>query len=207
MQKPTLQHKHVEILSEKTVYKGHFAVTAYELRHQQFAGDMSPVLRREIFRTRPAAGVLPYDPVRDEIVLIEQMRAGTLKGNDSPWIYEVIAGVIEDNDQSIEARIRQEALEEANLTLGKLIPIHSYWVSPGCSAERYTLFCGEVDSSKANGVHGNKQEGEDIKVHVFPRHDVIEALKKGIINNGSTLIALQWLMLQRYEGDITQLFS
>jgi len=207
MDKPTLGLEHVEILSERPLYQGHFHLTEYKLRFQKFAGDKSEILRREVLRTRPAAGVLPYDPVRDEVVLIEQMRVGALTGHRSPWMYEVIAGVIEPDDDHVESRIRQEAIEEANLSLGKLVPMHQYWVSPGCSAEHYMLYCAEVDATTAHGVHGNEHEGEDIRVHVFSREEAIRAVEDGTINNGSTLIALQWLMMQSYRGNLTTMFT
>ena len=38
--------------------------------------------------------ILPFDPVSEEVVLIEQFRPGALKDPVSPWLVEVVAGII-----------------------------------------------------------------------------------------------------------------
>ncbi|MGB5398080.1 MAG: ADP-ribose diphosphatase, partial [Gammaproteobacteria bacterium] len=58
------------ILKQRSLYQGFFKLTEYELQHELFAGGDSPVLRRELLDRHHAAGILPYDPVRDEVVLV-----------------------------------------------------------------------------------------------------------------------------------------
>ena len=92
----------------------------YRLRHWQFAGGLGPELVREVFVRGHAAAVLPYDPVRDEVVLIEQFRAGALETDCDPWLLETVAGIIEDGESADEVA-RREALEEAGLEILDLV--------------------------------------------------------------------------------------
>ncbi len=41
--------------------------------------------------------------------------------------------------------------------------------------------------------------GEDIRVHVWPLEDALQAVRDGRINNAASIIALQWLALNRAE--------
>ena len=75
------------------------------------------------------------------------------------------------------------------------IPIYDYFTTPGGSTERIKLFCAKVDSRKTQEFCGLKEEHEDIKVHVIPTEDAFAAVRSGQINNGFTIIALQWLEL------------
>jgi len=110
----------------------------------------------------------------------------------------LVAGLI-DTDETPEAVARREAVEEAGLTLGELWPLHCYYPSPGGSDERVHLFVGRCDSRGAGGVHGLAEEGEDIRVHVLPFEDALQACTDGRINNAASLIALSWLALNRAQ--------
>jgi len=185
----------VEIQSETTVYDGFFQVKQLTLKHRIFAGGWSGVMQRELFRRRPVGAVLPYDPIRDEVVLIQQFRVGALS-QENPWLLELVAGITEP-DESVEEMIHREADEEAGLKLLELIQLYQYWVSPGGSSENLTLFCGRVDATNAKGIHGMVEEHEDIKVITMPTQQAIDSIKNGVINNAATIIALQWLELNK----------
>ena len=64
----------VEIIAREPRYKGFFSIIAYRFRHRLFNGEMSGEVVREVFERGHAAVLLPYDPSRDEVVLIEQIR-------------------------------------------------------------------------------------------------------------------------------------
>ncbi|MEB0027063.1 ADP-ribose diphosphatase, partial [Pseudomonas sp. MH9.2] len=49
------------------------------------------------------------------------------------------------------------------------------------------------------GLHGLEAEGEDIRVTVWSLDDALQAVRDGRIFNAATLIALQWLALNRTE--------
>jgi ADP-ribose pyrophosphatase len=185
----------IEVQGEKQAYDGFFQVKALSLRHRLFAGGWSDVMQRELFYRRPVGAVLPYDPLRDEVVLIQQFRVGAME-QENPWLVEIVAGITEPNE-TVEAMIYREAQEEAGVQLLELVKLYEYWVSPGGSTEKLTLFCGRVDASLANGIHGLAHENEDIKVVVMPCQAAIEAINTGAINNSATIMALQWLALNK----------
>lgn len=185
----------VDILERESPWRGFFRMDRLRLRHRLFEGGWSRELTRELFVRQEAAGVLPWDPVRDEVLLIEQFRAGALDYRDSPWCLEVIAGIADQAGESLEDMVRREAQEEAGLTLETVIPLPSYLVSPGGSNERMSLFFAVADLSAAGGVHGNSEEGEDIRVHRVPLADIPALMQAGKLDNAPCLIALQWLQI------------
>ena len=188
----------VEVLAVETGYKGFFRINRYRLRHKLFAGGWSANLTRELFERGHAAAMLPYDPVRDQIVLLEQFRVGALGSDNSPWLLEMVAGMIEPGESASEVMVR-EAEEEAGLVVGRSRFALSYLVSPGGTSERIHVYVGEVDSSKATGLHGLAEEGEDIRLHVVSREQAYRWVEEGRIDNAATVIALQWLQLHLAE--------
>lgn len=188
----------VEIAVREECFRGFYRIERLHLRHRQFAGGMGPLISRELFVRHDAVCVLPYDPQRDEVVMIEQFRVGALEAGVNPWLLELVAGLI-DKDEEPEEVARREAVEEAGITLGALWPISQYLPSPGGSNELVYLFIGRCDSSKAVGIHGLAEEGEDIRVHVLAFEDAMQAVRDGRINNAASMLALQWLALNRAE--------
>ena len=182
----------VEILDRTVVFDGYFQMVRYRLRHWQFAGCFGPELVREVFVRGHAAAVLPYDPVRDEVVLVEQFRAGALETPCDPWLLETVAGIVEDGESADEVA-RREALEEAGLEVLDLAAVCSCFMSPGGSSEIVHVFIGRVDATAAGGIFGLEGEGEDIKVHVLPFAQAQAWLDEGRLRVATTLLAVQWL--------------
>lgn len=112
----------VEIIERENCFRGFYRLDRIKLRHRQFAGNMGPQLTRELFVRHDAVCVLPYDPQRDEVVLIEQFRVGAIDKAANPWLLELVAGLI-DKDEQPEEVARREAVEEADLILVH-IPAH-----------------------------------------------------------------------------------
>jgi ADP-ribose pyrophosphatase len=184
----------VRVLESETVYGGPFEMRKLTLQHRCFAGGWSEPLVRELFERGDAVGVLPYDPVNDSLVLIEQFRPGALRGEESPWMLELIAGVVEPGE-SDEELVHREAMEEAGCELSELVPIATVMPSAGACSEQVRLFCGRVSRAAIGGIHGLKEEGEDILVHSVPRVEALQMVADDCIPNGHTLIALQWLQI------------
>lgn len=186
----------VEIRGRDVAYQGFFRMERYRLRHRLFDGGMSAELTRELFERGHAAAVLPYDPVREAVLLLEQFRIGALEAPGGPWLLEIVAGIIEPGE-SAAAVAEREALEEAGCPVTDLVPIADYLVSPGGTSERISLFCGRVDISAAPTRGGLAQEHEDIRVHAVPLADALALLAQGAINSAAPIIALQWLAAHR----------
>jgi ADP-ribose pyrophosphatase len=187
--------KSFEVIDKKIVYHGYFQIIRYRLRHTLFAGGWSEEMVREVFERGHAATVLPYDPIRDEVVLIQQFRVGAM-GRGDPWLWEAVAGIIEAEETPVEL-VHREAREEAGCILSDLILMYDYFMTPGGSTETNVMYCGRVDATQVSGIHGLKEEHEDIQVQVFPFATALQMLANGEIRSGPAIIALQWLALNR----------
>lgn len=184
------------VIHKKSLYRGFFKLTGYELKHDLFEGGESPLLSRELLDRGNAAAVLPYDPVRDEVVLIEQFRIGAGDDPSGPWMIEIIAG-LQEPDESAEEVIHREALEEAGCKLSNLMPLHKYYSSPGSSNEQIQIYFARTETDGLGGIHGIDEEGEDIRVHVISSETAFNWLDQGRIDSALPIIALQWFRLNR----------
>ena len=192
--------RQVQVEDQEQISDGYLKVTRYRLKHEQYSGGWTDTLSREVMERGEVAAVLPFDPVRQEVILIEQFRVGAWSAQWSePWLLECIAGVIEPGE-SPEEMVRREAREEAGCDITVLEPMARYFSTPGACSEKVDLFCGRVDTSGLGGIHGLAEEGEDIRASVWPLTDALELLDTGRICNSMTLIALQWLA--RYHRDL-----
>ena len=186
----------VEIIEKTVAFQGYFRIERYTLRHRRFDGGWTQPMTREIFERGHAAGLLLYDPARDQVGLIEQFRPGALAAGRHPWLIEVVAGII-DAGETGEGVARRECIEEAGVEVEDIVPIMDYLVTPGGGSETMQLFCGRIDAGKISGIHGVEDEGEDIRAFTIPADQAFDWVASGRIGNSSTIIALQWLALNR----------
>ncbi|HHF6596435.1 ADP-ribose diphosphatase [Haemophilus influenzae] len=187
----------IEILGEQTLYEGFFTLKRIQFKHKLFAGGQSGVVTRELLIKGAASAVIAYDPKEDSVILVEQVRIGAAyypESHRSPWLLELIAGMVEKGEKPEDVALR-ESEEEAGIQVKNLTHCLSVWDSPGGIVERIHLFAGEVDSSQAKGIHGLAEENEDIKVHVVKREQAYQWMCEGKIDNGIAVIGLQWLQL------------
>ena len=140
--------------------------------------------------------MLLFDPQRDEIILVRQFRVGLLDGAATPWALELIAGMIEFGEELEEVAFR-EVKEESNCEVSQLVKICDYYNSPGVSSEKVRLYLGIVDSENMGGIYGLESENEDIEVVVLSYTEAITGLNKGYLANAMSIIALQWLELNK----------
>ena len=194
----SLPGEKAELIERTVAFQGYFRIARYLFRHSLYQGGQSGEIQREVFERGQAAAVLPYDPLRDEVVLIRQFRAGSYAAGRHPWSWEIVAGIIEDGE-SAEDLARREAVEEASLEIRETIPIHDVILSPGACSECCVILLGHVDATNAGGIFGLESEGENILVKVLPFAEVRTMLEHGEIDNSIAVIALQWLALHREE--------
>ncbi|MDT0593362.1 ADP-ribose diphosphatase [Glaciecola petra] len=180
------------------LYQGFFSLNKYHVSHPLFEGGESNVITREVFERGHAAAVLMYDPKLDELVLIEQFRMPAFETMQSPWLIEVVAGILEPGESAGDLCYR-EAQEEAGMAITKLTKICAFLPSPGACTESIELFVGEVDATKASGIHGLDYEAEDIKVLRVSLNEASTWLETGRINNSTAIIAVQWLLLNKHK--------
>ena len=188
----------VEVLARRHPHLGFFALEELELTHPRFDGSQSARLLREVFVAGDAVTVLPYDPLRDRVLLIEQFRMGPFgRGDPLPWQLEAIAGRI-DPGETPEAAARREAVEEAGLTLGALEKVAEYYPTPGAVTEylySYVALCDLPDG--VAGVFGAAAEAEDIRGQLVPFDRLLEAMAAGEIGNAPLLLTVLWLQRER----------
>jgi len=187
----------VEIAAKSIVYQGFFRLEKYRLRHSLFEGGMSDLMSRELFERGHAVAILPYDPIRDEVVLLEQFRIGAINDPDGAWLTEIVAGMF-GKDETAKEVAKREAVEEAGCDITEFAHICNYYVSPGGTSETIALYCGKVDSSKVvEGVYGLDEEHEDIRVFKSSYQELVACFELGKINSAAPIIAIQWLMMNR----------
>ena len=189
--------KNVEILEKKSLYKKFFEVDEYLMRYPQYNGKMSNPVRREVMDRGHAVGILLFDPVRDKVALVEQFRCGVYLNGDYPWVLEVVAGMVDHENETPQDVALREAQEEAGAKVTALEHIARYYSSPGGITETLELFCGRVDVDTLPAYAGLDVEDEDIRIVVMDAAEAEKLLTNGKINNGITIIALQWLMLNK----------
>ena len=154
-------------------FRGFLRIDTIKLKHKLFLGGWSPEIERELLVREDAVGVLLFDPARDKIVLVRQFRVGLIDKSDSPWILELVAGMVEAGEQLDQVAIR-EVREESNVEVSDLIKICDYFNSPGVSSEKVSLYLGIVASDEMSGVYGLESENEDIEVVVLPYEEAIK---------------------------------
>lgn len=166
----------VEVLALKRPHLNFFGIEEVDLRHRKHDGTMSAPINRGVLMVGAAAVVLPYDPVRDSVHLIEQFRAPPLlAGAANPWTWEPVAGLIDAGEFPEEAAHR-EAFEEAGLTLSRLEPAGRVFSSTGSSGEFLHLFIGLCDLSAPAQSGGLASEGEDIRSTILPFDDLMAGI-------------------------------
>lgn len=188
----------VETITEKVAHAGFFLTRAYDLRHPSLHGGMSPDVNREVFVATDAAIILPYDPARDRVLLVEQFRMGPFgRGDPYPYVLEPVAGRV-DAGETPEAAAARECQEEAGVTLHRIEHVSSHYCSPGCSTEFFHCYVGLCDLPQmGTGQGGVADEHEDIRTHVLDFADAMDMVRTGEANNGPLVLILLWLERER----------
>ena len=196
---PRYTAEDVTIHSKERIFKRYFAIDRYLVSYKRFDGTESKIFDREIFeRDSDAVAVMAYDRKTDEIVLIEQFRPGALNDKRSPWLIEIVAGMIDKGETPEEAAVR-EVKEEIGISIEKsdLHFVTSDYPTPGGASELVTLYIADCDLSKLKKHGGLDSEGEDIRVFKAKLADAYENVKNGRIHNSIAIIAIQHMMLEK----------
>ena len=183
-----------KVTNKKNLYDGFFKMNEISLKYKKYDGSWSNEIKRELFGGAQVSAVLPYDPIKKEIVLIQQFRPGTISRNTNNYLKEIVAGII-DPGESPEIAAKRECLEETGYKIKKLTSIQGYYPAPGSSESFYHLFLGEVDSKNGKKIMGLDTENEDILVESFNINQVKKMMRNGELINGLSLIAIQWFFL------------
>lgn len=190
---------HVQIAARDQIYADYFSVEKLRLSHRLHDnGDgalrWSPPLDREVFVSGDAVVVLPWDARRDRVLVLDQFRPGPAARDDpAAWLLEPVAGRI-DVGETPEASALREAIEEAGVTLDRLIAVPGHYPSPGIVAEYLYGFIGLADlPDDSAGLGGLETEGEDIRGRLMSRAELTRLALTGGIRNGPLMILALWL--------------
>ena len=183
-----------KIINKKNIYNGFFKMNEVILKYKKYDGSWSKNVKRELFGGAQVSAVLPYDPIKKEIVLIKQFRPGTISKDFDNYLNEIVAGIIDPGEDPMETA-KRECLEETGCKVKKLIPIQGYFPAPGSSESFYHLFLAEIDAFEGERVMGLKSENEDILVKSYKINEIKQKIQNKEIINGLSLIALQWFFL------------
>ncbi len=190
--------KKFNIIAHEILYSGYFRMEKYRLKHTLFAGGWSEEISREVFSRGCGVAVILYDPNTDQVILIEQIRAGALSNPYKAWLIEIVAGGIEPGETAVDVAHR-ETLEETGCQIEALHYINEFYTTPGGVSERISLFCGKVDSTQVTGIHGLSTEDEDILVHCVDFETAYRMVDSNEIESAIPIIAIQWLALNKHK--------
>jgi len=198
---PLPAHPDLTIETTQRVWDGRFPLDVVRFRQRRFDGTLSGQRTWELWRRGRAAALLPYDPIADAVVLIEQFRLPALAAGLDPVLVEIPAGLV-DGPDSAEATARRETQEEAGLAVDRVESIGKIMLTPGGTDELCALFIGRVrvpatDAAGIAGTAGLAVENEDIRIRVWPAEEAIEAALAGRFPNVVTMVALLWFAQRR----------
>ncbi len=182
------------------------ALVNLDYKHQGWASLAVACLRlpdgkliyREIEDHGSAVAVLPYDPQRKTVVLVEQFRPAPFVSDGQEHTLEAVAGIVDEADCAAAAR--REALEEAGLQLGDLELVATTWTMPGISTEKLTLYLAAyaaIDRVAAGG--GVEAEDENIRVVEMAVAEFFRLMAAGELVDMKTLVLAQALRLRHPE--------
>jgi len=185
----------VRILSREILYKGF--VQLEKVTVEQTTAD-GRILRydREIHDHGSAAAILLYDPKRDTVIMVRQLRLPAYLLGDSGFMIEVPAGLL-DGDAADQA-IAREAMEETGYKVGAVRHLFDAFMAPGAVTERVSFFVGLIDAAdKAAAGGGLAEEHEEIEVLEIGFGAAYAMIATGEICDAKTIMLLQWAMLNR----------
>ena len=187
----------VVVESHRFSHLSFYGMEEADLRFRRHDGRMSPVLNRSAQMVGQAAVVLPYDPVRDAVLLVEQFRAPVyLAGDPAPWVWEPVAGLVDPGETPAETA-RREAVEEAGLEVRRLEKAGEAYSSTGSSGEYLHLFVGVADLTRTTESGGLEEEGEDIRSAIIGFDDLMAGLDGHRYRDMPLLVTAHWLARHR----------
>lgn len=185
----------VRIIDRRTLSNGFVHLEEITLE-QDMSGGGTATLKREVHDHGSAATILLFDPRKQSVVLVRQLRVPVLLQGDPGYMLEAPAGLLDDDTP--EVAICREAMEETGYHVDGARHLFDAYMSPGSLTERTSFFVGRIDvSEKAGNGGGLAHEGEDIEVLEIPFDEAFGMIATGEICDAKTIMLLQWAQLNR----------
>ena len=185
----------IQILKKETLSEVKYPLQYITFEKPDEFGDFHN-LAKEVYFRPDAIAVLLVDEDQQKILLTKQFRLATfLNGNDSGYLVEACAGLI-DEYETPEQTARREAAEETGYEIGDLEKIGGAFSSPGGTTEFMHLFIGayqsKTDHQKFGGLKG---EGESIELIELGFDEARQQMMAGAFRDLKTILLLQQFFL------------
>jgi len=187
----------IQILSKETLSEKKYSLQSISFEKPDEEGVFHNIVREVYFRP-DAVAVLLVDEKQEKLLLTKQFRLPTfLNGNDSGYLVEACAGII-DEGETPEQTARREVEEETGYRINELTKIGGAYSSPGATTEYVHLFMAGYTSEKDHLKYGGlKEEGESIELVALSFDEAKEQLKQSAIRDVKTISLLQHFFLFR----------
>jgi len=154
---------------------------------------------REAYDRGNGVTILLHDPQAGTVILTRQFRLPIyLNGHPDGMLIEAAAGLLDAPGEQPEEAIRREAEEESGVRVTEVRRLFELFMSPGSVTERVTFFAATYSHEQRVSAGGGKaDEGEDIEVVELDLSDALAMVERGVIDDGKTVILLQWAAMQR----------
>jgi len=170
--------------------------TRFELRRRNGTWQE---LTRETYDRGNGSTILLYNLARRTVILTRQFRYPAFVNGHSGMLIEAPAGLLDE--ASPADRIRAEAEEETGFRIFDVKQIFEAFMSPGSVTERLYFFVAAYDSEhRLSAGGGNEAEGEDIEVLEMTIDDAMDAIARGEIQDGKTIMLLQYALLHLFPA-------
>ena len=180
-------HHPITMLDETLDHQGFRKVVTYQYREK----DSGLEARREIVKTQSAIAVIAYDPDQQKLMMIRQFRLGAQLATDKGMTIEVVAGLIDADEEPANAA-KRELLEESGLDALSLEHCCSFLTTPGLTDEMIHLYFARVDASNLAVEAGEASETERTFPFLLSVEEAMAAVDENTITNGIAMLALMW---------------
>ncbi|MCA1489997.1 NUDIX domain-containing protein [Ensifer sp. NBAIM29] len=183
----------VRIIDRRPLWNGFISLEQVTLEQQMSDGTTARLVR-EVHDHGRAATILLFDPERQVVVLVRQLRIPVFIQGESAYLIETPAGLLDGEEP--EVAICREAMEETGYCIESAMHLFDAYMSPGSITERTSFFLGRIDTSRKVAAGGGlAHEGEDIEVLEVPFEEAVRMIGSGEICDAKTIMLLQWAML------------
>jgi ADP-ribose pyrophosphatase len=185
----------IKVLTKKAIHEGYIQVFKYDLDIPSLGSsqELISLKEREIVHSNDSILVLIYAPLIDSFILCKEFRAGVFcnTSQEDSFILEGVSGTIEKSSTPEETAYK-EVYEETGLKIERLELIASVFKSPGLMTEKAYIYYAEFTGEPEVGLHGLKEENEELLTQILPRAKVYSLMDTMKIIDAATLIALYW---------------
>ncbi len=184
------------IIEKERVFDGYFKIDRAVLMQPGMQKGTQRKVTRFVFERGDAAGILLYDSREDKLLLVRQFRYPPFVRGHHGWLLEIVAGTVSSDADAVEVA-RKEIFEEAGISISRLLPMGSFFLSPGGSSERCFLFRADVDTRGLHGrICGEVGTSEEVRVELVSLSEALEMIETGDIVDAKTIIAVLELRLR-----------